>query len=453
MKHFRVLVIIVCLSILSVGCSSLCPAQVTRTVNILHTSDTHAQTLPDDNDIGGYAIVSRFMNFYKADHDNVLILDAGDKITGSPVSTLFEGKPIFEIMNTMPYDVSALGNHEFDHGWDKIDGFMEIMDSPLLNSNLRKPDGGMFGDGAVAYRMVNGVRIGIIGVITSDFYRVTATVGHEGVEVTNAAEAVAHYLPEVERNSDLVVVLSHCGLAEDKKIAEMNPGVDLIIGGHSHTVMQEPIKVGQTVIMHPGAKTRYVAELNLKVDIATGTISEYRGRLIPMSASKYPPDPVTNAVVRHWEDKVADLVNVEIGENKEFKKPEELRLIIAAVLKQKYKTDLGFQNLGGVRNTLPEGVILKKNIWQILPFINKIVILKLDREELVQVHALFGGFNVPTEDASRSDFTLVTNDYVADQIISNLELEESQITRHESLLAEEMIQYIQKTGAFEMPVE
>ena len=113
------------------------PTQTTRTLTILHTNDTHAHTLPNKDGIGGYATIAGYIRRVKSQRDDVLVLDAGDRITGTPISAIFKGQPVFKIMNTIPYDVTVLGNHDFDFGWQAIDGFAKIADPPLPASQNR----------------------------------------------------------------------------------------------------------------------------------------------------------------------------------------------------------------------------------------------------------------------------------------------------------------------------
>ncbi len=129
-------------------------------LTLLHTNDLHAHLLPDENGKGGAAAISAYLKAVKADCENLLILDAGDLVTGTPVSTLFAGTPVFEVYNTMPYDAVVLGNHEFDHGWGHVARFLEIARFPVLSANIRLPEGRLI-TGQAAKRFQ-------IGILTVD---------------------------------------------------------------------------------------------------------------------------------------------------------------------------------------------------------------------------------------------------------------------------------------------
>ena len=159
-----------------------------RTLLILHTNDIH----------GHVENAARFAAHFrqrKATRNDVLILDAGDAITGTPLSSMFEGLPIFEITSAMGYDAAALGNHEFDHGWRRIAAFREAANYPLLAANVRGPDGDLIADAAWTMRRVNGIDVGLIGVLTERTAHMTIREGNEGVTFEPAKEALRRVVP------------------------------------------------------------------------------------------------------------------------------------------------------------------------------------------------------------------------------------------------------------------
>lgn len=134
-------------------------------ITFLHTADLHAQLLPDEQGRFGFAKLATLIQQEKDDSTNALVLNAGDMVQGTPVSTLFQGAPIFEIADLIGLDVAALGNHDFDYGWDKISGYTESAKFPLLSANVVQTDGTPIGDGAYKVYEVGGVKIGVIGAM------------------------------------------------------------------------------------------------------------------------------------------------------------------------------------------------------------------------------------------------------------------------------------------------
>lgn len=412
---------------------------------ILHTNDMHAHTKPNDKGVGGFPSLSNYIHTFKAENENVLVLDAGDTITGSPVSTLFEGAPIFDILNTIPYDLGVLGNHEFDHGWDKIEGFLATSKHPLLCCNVRTPDGKLLGDAPVQYITVNGVKIGIIGVLLTDLYRVTGKNAHEGLVVTDAIKAVGEYLPEVDKNSDLVLVLSHCGVSEDEQIANAYDNIDIIIGGHSHTRLFQPQNINNTIIVQAGSYTQFVGKLEIEFDTDKKKIVTYKGELVTIESEKFPPHEATQKIVDKWEKKVSELVDIKIGENSTAKSAKDLAPIIGEIMKARYGTDYGYQNDGGTRASLPEGDILKRNIWNMLPFGNKMVVLK------VKGNVIQKTFLQDPPNGEETYYTVATNDFAGDKAIDRYEIPEENVIRHSELLRDIVIEYIEQNKNMEAP--
>ena len=142
-------------------------------LRIVHTNDLHGH-VEKAAAIAAVAKRSRRVN------PNTLFLDGGDCISGTPLSTVFEGRPIFEIMSRMGYDAAVLGNHEFDHGWDRIRGFAELADFPLLCANAKDPEGRPFGDAPYKVFEVGGLRIGVIGLLTDGVPHLTTKAASEG---------------------------------------------------------------------------------------------------------------------------------------------------------------------------------------------------------------------------------------------------------------------------------
>jgi 5'-nucleotidase / UDP-sugar diphosphatase len=417
---------------------------VTRELVILHTNDSHAHTLPDARGIGGYAAISGYIKSVKAKESNVLVVDDGDMISGSPVSTAFKGDPIFEILNTIPYDCAALGNHEFDHGWTRIERYQSLAKFPLLCANVITPKGKHIGDAETHFVNLGGIRIGIIGVVTSDLDIRTARKGYYGLKVEKASDAIGRLLPSVKAKSDVVVVIAHCGIKEDKIIAAANDGIDIMICGHSHGTSLKPIIVNGAILARAGVYTHSVGRFDLSLDTAIGKIIKYKHSQIVMDTAKHLPDEETAKVVRKWENKIKDLVGEVIGKNAKHKKRTELTRTIGTIFKRKYKTDYGYQNTGGVRSGLYAGEITKRMIWEMMPFSNHMVVLKLKGSTIKDFYKIepFAGMD--------RTYTLATNSYVADHAIEALKLGKHQYTRHADIDREVVIEYIKAKGNMEI---
>src|SRR5580658_2142717 len=116
-------------------------AQDVRPLTILHSNDLHAHLLPDDQGMGGFAYLATAVREERAHSAASLYLNAGDLVQGTPVSTLYQGLPIYQIANRLGFDVSTLGNHEFDYGWQRIQDFVKAANFPVVSANVVNDSG------------------------------------------------------------------------------------------------------------------------------------------------------------------------------------------------------------------------------------------------------------------------------------------------------------------------
>lgn len=438
-----------CLLLFLACCASSFAREVHLT--ILHTNDFHAHLLPEQKQ-GGLATISKYIKTVKATEKAVLILDAGDMITGTPVSTLFMGTPIFEIYNTIPYDAVVLGNHEFDHGWSQVAEFVKVANYPILSANIRTPSGELISGQATHIARAGALNIGIIGITTPRLHELTLEKGWKGLRIQQPAEAVQRYIERLGPVCDLIVVLSHQGYPEDVALAKKCGGIDLIVGGHSHTELTEPKRIGETLIVQAGSNGKWIGRLDLLVDKETDRIAGYRGELIPVKLETIGTDTETQRAVDKWEERVSELVDVKIGTNKTDLFEAELRRIVSEIYCWTFQTDYGFQNLGGIRTNLPAGPITKRDVWSMLPFGNHMVIISLRPEQLIELEMFSAG--EIEENTSKQQVSLCTNNYVAENIVRELDLEPDKLRHLRNRIDRDVvIEWIEKHGGFELAVE
>ena len=342
---------------------------------IIHTNDFHGH-IKEEKNYAGAARISAFVQQQRARYPRVIFLDAGDAISGTPVSTMFHGLPIFEVMNAMNYDVGLLGNHEFDHGYKQIEKFREIANQPLLSANALDPNGKLIGDKASHIVELKGITIGIIGVITDNTPNMISPLGNERLTFLDPEAVLKEKVQELRPRVDLLVVLSHVGHEEEKAFAASVPGIDIIVGGHSHTYVETPVKVGSTYVAQAHRYGSHVGLLRLTVDTTSNSIIEFTGKLV--AAAELPePDLAVLAMVNSWEEKVADLVDVEIATSSREILPDELQGMFEKIIADAAGADFGYYNIGGIRDTIPIGAVTARHIWYIEPFGNTLVTLTI----------------------------------------------------------------------------
>ncbi|MHC1701945.1 MAG: bifunctional UDP-sugar hydrolase/5'-nucleotidase [Humidesulfovibrio sp.] len=227
------------------------------TLTIAHVNDTHSNLEPADTglilagekitaQLGGFARLKAALDEVRADEANVLALHAGDAVQGTLFFNVFQGRVDFDFLNLLGLDAMTLGNHEFDKGPALAGSLAGRARFPVLAANLdvsREPAlAGRIRPHVV--RLFGGERVGVIGVTTPTTPQITADVGQ--VVFHPAAPAVEAEVRELRgQDVDIIVVLSHLGYEQDLALARAVPGIDVIVGGHSHTLLGDPVRLGR----------------------------------------------------------------------------------------------------------------------------------------------------------------------------------------------------------------
>ncbi len=271
-------------------------------LTILHTNDTHSHLYPfgPENQYGGIAKMSRFIRELKQAHSlagcPVLTLNAGDVFVGTFAFNKYLGYPELKIMEGM-YDAMCLGNHEFDLGLDALTGILSGQISgdtpiqlPILCANIGNLDAEHPLNQFIKPNLIvqtGNIRTGLFGVVTTDPQHYSAEVNAVLTDPYAAAAEQAAYLQG--QGCDVIICLSHLGFSPDMQELSAVDGIDIIIGGHTHTVLPQPQLVNGKIIVQAGEFNRYLGEL--KVDVSEEGISllDYNLHSVGNSLS---PDPM-----------------------------------------------------------------------------------------------------------------------------------------------------------------
>ena len=310
------------------------------------------------------------------------MLDGGDLVQGSPVSTLYRGLPVFELANLLGLSVSTLGNHEFDYGWERIPEFLKTADFPVVTANVVDADGRKLVDGPWTVLNANGVRVGVIGLLTTNLPNLTTPENIGPWRVLSVVETVKRYLPELQRSCDLIVVLGHLEDEEEVAVLTEIPEVAAVIAGHGHAGLEHPIVIGGRPLVRVKAFGRQLGRLDLSVDVKRKILVGWRWNAIEIMAAEFPADAKVASRVEHWEAKVAEQVDVPIGKSTRELQLHEVRSLVEHAMKDKTGADLAIVNRGGIRDGLPQGPLLARHVWNIMPFDNRIVIGEFKGSEL-----------------------------------------------------------------------
>jgi len=273
----------------------------TKKFTILHSNDMHGDFLAEVQGkggklIGGLALLSGYINKVRQEEENVLYVISGDMVQGSLIDAEYKGISTMEIMNYLAPDVVALGNHEFDYGLPHLLFLEKMANFPIVNANLyiSKYNKRLM----QPYIILNqaGFDILFTGILTEkvmDALKQDALIS-SFVTLEEASLEVGKITNTYKNDDiDLTILLTHIGFESDIELANLlRPewGVDIIIGGHSHTVLDKPRKVNNVLIVQAGVGSDQIGRFDIVVDDDTNSIVEYTWQLIPIDEDLAEPD-------------------------------------------------------------------------------------------------------------------------------------------------------------------
>lgn len=342
---------------------------------ILHTNDMHSR-------IDNFGKLAYLADSLRKTHKYVFLVAAGDNFTGNPIVDMYpdKGYPMIELMNKLHFDVTAMGNHEFDMGQELQNKRREQATFPFINCNIDV-------SGAVAkqylpYIILNAgkVKIPFLGILQLGENGLPDSHPSrlEGLKFTNGVEKAKDFL-WLKGKYGMLVALSHLGVETDEILANTYPQFDLIIGGHSHTTMTKPLMVNNVMIVQAGSGLKNVGMTTLHV--TKGKISDRSYELVPLANIKK-TDPEVQAMIDKYNSNEEMKQVVGFAETA-FSSQEELGYLMTDAITARLKVDFAFQNGGGIRiSKLPQGNILLKDIFQLDPFGNQVVTYTMTCDEI-----------------------------------------------------------------------
>lgn len=295
----------------------------TRKLTILHVNDLHgdffAETDASGRSVGGLALLSGYLNQVRKEEENVLFLIAGDIMQGNLIDSEYKGISTMAIINYLAPDAIALGNHEFDYGLAHLLFLEKVANFPIVNANLYlKPMNKRLMDPFCILKRA-GLDILVTGIITE---KVMDSIRSDNllssfVTLEEASAEVGRISNAYKGDDiDLTILLTHIGMESDRELAKLllpEWGVDIIIGGHSHTIIDEPILEKGIIIVTAGEGTNQIGRLDLVVDDDTNGIFEYRWRLVRLDDATVKPDHDLEKYIRTYQKSVDDKYSAMIS--------------------------------------------------------------------------------------------------------------------------------------------
>jgi 2',3'-cyclic-nucleotide 2'-phosphodiesterase (5'-nucleotidase family) len=426
-----------------VALTALQLAAEVRTLTILHTNDLHSRLTPLDNRHGGFAYLAAAIRHEKDGCVDCILLNAGDLAQGSPVSTMYKGIPVYEILNMFGYSAATLGNHDLDYGWQQAKNFVETANYPIVSSNIVDSKGRLLTPKPWVILKVNGLRVGIIGAMTNDLHSLEFPGNLGDFHTLPSVETVRKYASELRGQCDLIVLVAHINAVEEQAFLK-EPDVPVIVSGHIHTGLDRELSNGDHVLVRVKSYGEELGRLELKVDTEKKAPISWTWKKIPIDDSMASAPDVA-AKVKLWEDKASLVVDKPIATaNRQISKPE-LKEMLEQAMKDETGADFAFMNVGGVRDILPKGQVLLRYVWNIMPFDNLIVYGTFKGRDLPAV-VTAGQTIDPNKDykLAVSDFTAANQDSEENLRSTGLEF-----PNHTGLLRDALADLIRKRKVIE----
>jgi 2',3'-cyclic-nucleotide 2'-phosphodiesterase (5'-nucleotidase family) len=373
-------------------------------VTLFHTNDIHGSFLPepatwrpDKAEVGGFVALARHLAAERRTAAAAcLLVDGGDFMTGDPVTAIASdgvvGVAMAELMNLSGYDVGVIGNHEFDAGRANIARLAESFGYPLLAADLADTLGRPAFRAQPVILERGGLRIAVLGVSCAELRDLCPPSRISALELRDQAAVVQAQLADLVPRTDLQVLISHDGIEGDRALARglAAAGLDVIVGAHSHTRLEEPQVVEGVVIVQAGSNLKNLGRLDLT--LANGSVTTYRGGLVELTAAGGDDavPPALAAAVDRYRREVETVYGERVGEltatwRRNSRGESNLGSWICEAMRARAGTDVALLNSGGLRKDLPPGPITLLDIHQMLPFANELVVVELAGADLRRV--------------------------------------------------------------------
>lgn len=370
------------------------------TLTIMHTNDSHAR-------VEQYPKLSTAIKETRAQKPNSLLLDAGDVFYGTLYFTKYWGQADLWYMNYLHYDAMTLGNHEFDKNSNVLADFIKGMTFPVVSSNVNVTNDSVLGPlykGEISsdamggnifpaiIKEVNGQKVGIFGV-TTVYVPIPNKENVFQDPIKKANDTVAS-LKQLGINK--IIAISHLGYDLDQKLATSVDGIDIIVGGHTHTALMSPLvieKTEPTVIVQAGAWLKYLGVADVTFD-SNGVVIAQNGKLL--TVSNYAADPTSMAKLTEFKAPIDEINSKVVGNTSvtldgatstiRYKETNLGNLVTDAIAQKANQivpnTTIALQNSGRMLSSINTGDITLGEVYNVLPYEDKIVTLDLTGEEI-----------------------------------------------------------------------
>lgn len=365
-----------------------------RHLVMLHSNDMHGDFFAKethDRMVGGMSRLSGYVHKVREEEDDpVLYVISGDMLQGSIIDQEYRGISTILVMNMLEPDVVTLGNHEMDYGFSHLMFLERCANFPIVNANLyiKPTESNLF----KPYHIIeiDGIRILFIGIITEEIIAKSKSEPLIGtfIGIEDAAEEVEYICNSYKDvDIDLTVLLTHIGFDQDIELAKLLPpeiGVDLIIGGHSHTMLEQPEKVNDILIAQVGSGTEHIGRFDLILNMDTNSVHEFSWKAVPIDDTHCPNDPVMDELLSNYQEEVDGKYNSVICrlphemEHENRFRETELGNLFADILRYQLGVDIVFVASGSIRKKKMSQLVTRTDIMEVYPYDEALISFSVD---------------------------------------------------------------------------
>lgn len=386
---------------LSVLIGILCSAALYAVpIHVITTGDTHGWITPQTTEDGILGGTAQMLSYWRKNEayrpERYLVISAGDNATGPAMSTAFKGDPAISIMNLMGYDVSSVGNHEFDFTVDKLIDWKKSARFPFVAANIQNKDGSQVSFALpFVFNEEQGVKIAIIGLTTAELQK--STNNAKPYVLIPYTDALRETVKKVKNlGAQVLIVAAHVPQEELIKLADevQQLGIPLMIGGHSHELAQR--KVGTTWVVNNGQWWESYSRIDMDYNPKTGRTMVLSSKQVYLSQQKPKVDSRVIKEISNWQKKMDSEYGTAIGYTSAglTRIPSLYNFVADTYLAFDSTADFAILNYGSLRQDWTSGDITKGTVLSLMPFTNTLLKVKLTGSQFTEFVVKAGGLGV-----------------------------------------------------------
>lgn len=366
---------------------------------ILHTNDIHGQIQPlavvsrpgVRRRVGGYLALEAYLHQARKATKALWLTDGGDWFQGTPEGNEDHGRAIMACRNRLEFTAVVIGNHEFDFGEKNLRALVALARHPVLGANIvtagDRSKVRSYVDRFIV-KTIDGVRVALVGLTASETPQVS-TGPFGGAVFSDELASLRELWPLLQKVADEIILITHCGLAIDRKIAQAFPQIRLILGGHSHTPLPVGTQEGDTWIAQSGGKCTSISRVTLTTNKSKRRLAVQRVQLVDLQipeAENSATVEFVEATFEHigpkWDKPIGKITGAKDIRMRGSNQSTPAGNYVADLIRRTAKAEVGLTNKGGLRSLLSDGAVTRRQVFQLLPFDNVVCVMQMTGRQL-----------------------------------------------------------------------